>query len=143
MPNMSDIIKDSVVEFSRLQNWMLSAKENNDISTYKMMFDRYVELKVILATAGVNVTELDKIKEYQSQKDGQLSKSYMLPVLCFVTCILPTRLNKPSSPNRHSSVPWHRRLKQYSRFPEHRPYRQWKVPSWRFAPPTVLWCLTC
>ncbi len=63
MPNMSDIIKDSVVEFSRLQNWMLSAKENNDISTYKMMFDRYVELKVILATAGVNVTELDKIKE--------------------------------------------------------------------------------
>ena len=72
MPNMSDIIKDSVVEFSRLQNWMLSAKENNDISTYKMMFDRYVELKVILATAGVNVTELDKIKEYQSQKDGQL-----------------------------------------------------------------------
>ena len=63
MPNMSDIIKDSVVEFSRLQNWMLSAKENNDISTYKMMFDRYVDLKVILATAGVNVTELDKIKE--------------------------------------------------------------------------------
>lgn len=63
MPSMSDIIKDSVIEFSRLQNWMLSAKENNDISTYKMMFDRYVELKVILSTAGVNLTELDKIKE--------------------------------------------------------------------------------
>lgn len=24
MPGMSDIVKDSVVEFSRLQNWMLS-----------------------------------------------------------------------------------------------------------------------
>ena len=63
MPSMSDIVKDSVVEFSRLQNWMLSAKENNDMATYKMMHDRYIELKVILATAGVNITELDKIKE--------------------------------------------------------------------------------
>ena len=63
MPSMSDIVKDSVVEFSRLQNWMLSAKENNDMSTYNMMLDRYIELKVILSTAGVNITELDKIKE--------------------------------------------------------------------------------
>ena len=63
MPSMSDIVKDSVVEFSRLQNWMLSSKENNDMATYKMMYDRYIELKVILATAGVNITELDKIKE--------------------------------------------------------------------------------
>lgn len=63
MPGMSDIIKDSVVEFSRQQNWMLSSKENNDMTTYKMMYDRYIELKVILATAGVNITELDKIKE--------------------------------------------------------------------------------
>ena len=63
MPGMSDIVKDSVVEFSRLQNWMLSAKENNDMSTYNMMYDRYIELKVILSTAGVNLTELDKIKE--------------------------------------------------------------------------------
>lgn len=63
MPGMSDIIKDSVVEFSRLQNWMLSSKENNDMATYKMMYDRYIELKVILSTVGVNLTELDKIKE--------------------------------------------------------------------------------
>lgn len=62
MPSMSDIIKDSVVEFSRLQNWMLSAKENNDMNTYKMMYDRYVELKVILSASSVNITELNKIK---------------------------------------------------------------------------------
>lgn len=42
---------------------MLSAKENNDISTYNMMLDRYKELKVILAVAGVNLQEIDKIKE--------------------------------------------------------------------------------
>lgn len=63
MLNISDIVKDSVVEFSRLQNWMISAKENNDMSTYKMMLDRYKELKVILAVAGVNLQEIDKIKE--------------------------------------------------------------------------------
>lgn len=63
MPSMSDIVKDSVVEFSRLQNWMLSAKENNDTATYNMMLDRYIELKVILSTVGVNITELDKIKQ--------------------------------------------------------------------------------
>ena len=63
MPSLSDIVKDSVVEFSRLQNWMLSAKASNDTNTYNMMFDRYIELKVILSTAGVNLSELDKIKE--------------------------------------------------------------------------------
>ncbi len=63
MPSMSDIIRDSVVDFSRLQDWMLSAKKNNDLETYQLMFKRYIELKVILTTAGVNLMELDKIKE--------------------------------------------------------------------------------
>ena len=60
---MSDIVKDSVVEFSRLQDWMLSAKKNNDLETYEQMYKRYIELKVILTTAGVSLTALDKIKE--------------------------------------------------------------------------------
>lgn len=42
---------------------MLSAKKNNDLETYELMRKRYIELKVILTTAGVNLTELDKIKE--------------------------------------------------------------------------------
>ena len=63
MSGMSDIIKDSVVEFSRLQDWMVSAKEHGDTDTYNMMHKRYIELKVILSTAGVNLAELDKIKE--------------------------------------------------------------------------------
>ena len=62
MPCLSYIVKYTVVEFSLLQIWMLSAKENNDTNTYNMMFDRYIELKVILSTAGVNLAELDKIK---------------------------------------------------------------------------------
>lgn len=63
MPGQADIIRDSVVEFSRLQDWMLSAKEHGDTDTYNMMHKRYIELKVILAASNVNITELDKIRE--------------------------------------------------------------------------------
>ena len=63
MPVAADIIRDSINEFSRLQNWMLMAKSNNDMDTYNLMHDRYVELKVTLTSLGVNITELDKIKE--------------------------------------------------------------------------------
>ncbi len=34
MPIAADIIRDSVNEFSRLQNWMLSVKAKNDMDTY-------------------------------------------------------------------------------------------------------------
>ena len=63
MPSVTDIIRDSVVEFSRLQDWMISAKKNNDTETYELMYKRYIELKVILTTAGVNLAEIDRIKE--------------------------------------------------------------------------------
>ena len=62
MPSGADIIKDYVTEFSRLQNWMLSIKDK-DPATYNSMHDRYIELKVTLTSLGVNITELDKVKE--------------------------------------------------------------------------------
>lgn len=63
MPSSADIIRDSINEFSRLQNWMLAAKSNNDMDTYNLMHDRYIELKVTLTSLGVNITKLDKINE--------------------------------------------------------------------------------
>lgn len=63
MLGQADIIRDSVMEFSRLQDWMISAKENDDMATYNMMHKRYLELKVILSSSNVNITELDRIKE--------------------------------------------------------------------------------
>lgn len=42
---------------------MLSARKNNDIETYDLMYKRYIELKVILTASGVNLTELDKIQD--------------------------------------------------------------------------------
>ncbi len=56
-----EMIKVSVEEFSRLQNYMLAAEKESD--SYKLMKDRYIELKVILTSFGINLTELDKIKE--------------------------------------------------------------------------------
>ena len=62
MPSAADIIKDSVSEFSRLQKWMISVKDK-DPDTYNSMHDRYIELKVILTASGLNLTDLDRIKE--------------------------------------------------------------------------------
>lgn len=62
MSSGADIIKDYVSEFSRLQNWMIAIKTSNP-DVYQSMHDRYLELKVTLTSLGVNLTELDKIKE--------------------------------------------------------------------------------
>ncbi len=56
-----EMLKISVEEFSRVQNYMLlSAK---DSEAYKLMKQRYIELKVILTASGINLTELDRVKE--------------------------------------------------------------------------------
>ncbi|MBD5486511.1 MAG: hypothetical protein HDR18_13500 [Lachnospiraceae bacterium] len=62
MSDAADIIRDSITEFSRLQNWMLSVRDKDPV-TYNLMYERYIELKVTLTTLGVNLTELDRIKE--------------------------------------------------------------------------------
>lgn len=59
MEAVEDMMKE---EFSRLQKWMLSAKDK-DADTYSLMHERYDELKVILSNLSVNITALDKIKE--------------------------------------------------------------------------------
>ena len=56
-----ELMKISVEEFSRLQDWMLSTK-GKDSETYNSMHKRYIELKVILSTLSVNLAELDKIE---------------------------------------------------------------------------------
>ncbi|MCI8586040.1 MAG: hypothetical protein HFI92_09125 [Lachnospiraceae bacterium] len=48
-----EMLKMSIEEFSRLQ----------DSTAYKKMKRRYIELKVILTASGINLSELDFIKE--------------------------------------------------------------------------------
>lgn len=56
-----EMIKISIEEFSRLQNYMIEVEK--DSNAYKTMKRRYIELKVFLRVSGVNLTELDIIKE--------------------------------------------------------------------------------
>ncbi|MCI9101732.1 MAG: hypothetical protein HFG47_00205 [Lachnospiraceae bacterium] len=56
-----EMLKVSIEEFSRVQEWMLLAEKESNV--YKSLRIRYVELKVLLMVSGVNLTELDRIKE--------------------------------------------------------------------------------
>ena len=54
------MLKISVEEFSRIQDWMELSDKDSEV--YKSMKKRYIDLKVILTTSGVNLTEIDRIK---------------------------------------------------------------------------------
>lgn len=57
----AEMLKICIEEFSRLQDYMLAVEKGSE--AYRLMKRRYIELKVILTTSGVNLTELDIIKE--------------------------------------------------------------------------------
>jgi len=56
-----EMMQKNVEEFSRLQDYMLLVDKESEV--YKRMKRRYIELKVILSVSGVNMTELDIVKE--------------------------------------------------------------------------------
>lgn len=56
-----EMLKLSVEEFSRIQRYMMLAEKDSEV--YKAMKERYIDLKVILSSSGINMTELDRIKE--------------------------------------------------------------------------------
>ncbi|MBD5502750.1 MAG: hypothetical protein HDR09_03060 [Lachnospiraceae bacterium] len=57
-----EMLKVSVEEFSRVQKYMLLIQDKES-AAYREIRDRYIELKVILTASGINLMELDKIKE--------------------------------------------------------------------------------
>ena len=56
-----EMLKISVEEFDRIQDYMMSCEKDSEV--YKKLKKRYAALKVILTTSGVNLTEIDYIKE--------------------------------------------------------------------------------
>lgn len=56
-----EMLKISVEEFSRIQRYMMLAEKGSEV--YNAMKERYIDLKVILMASGVNLTEIDRIKE--------------------------------------------------------------------------------
>jgi hypothetical protein len=53
----NEMLKISVEEFSRVQNYMVLSEKDSE--AYKVMKQRYIELKVILTASGIDITELD------------------------------------------------------------------------------------
>ena len=56
-----ELLQKNIEEFSRVQNYMLLAEKGSKV--YEAIKVRYIELKVILTASGINLTELDIIKE--------------------------------------------------------------------------------
>jgi len=63
MPTSLEVTRDTIEQFQKIQKHMLIAKEENATRTYDSLKDDYLSLKAILNVAGVNLTDIDKIKE--------------------------------------------------------------------------------
>lgn len=63
MPNSAEIAKITIDDFREIQKYMVLAKKENATETYAELKEKYISLKALLNVLGVNLTELDKIKE--------------------------------------------------------------------------------
>lgn len=63
MPNYAEIAKNAIDDFKKIQDYIAVAKEENATKTYAKLKDEYLSLKAILNVLGVNLTDIDKIKE--------------------------------------------------------------------------------
>lgn len=63
MPSGIKVAKAALDDFAKVQRRMLLAKKENAVETYADLKEEYITLKALLAVAGVNLSEVDKIKE--------------------------------------------------------------------------------
>lgn len=63
MPTGLEVTKTAIDDFKKIQKYMLLAKKENATETYAELKDEYLSLKAILNVAGVNLTDIDRIKE--------------------------------------------------------------------------------
>ncbi|MCI8737520.1 MAG: hypothetical protein HFI11_11190 [Lachnospiraceae bacterium] len=56
-----EMMQRNIEDFSRIQRFMLLTDKDSD--AYQAMKERYIELKITLTASGINLIELDKIKE--------------------------------------------------------------------------------
>ena len=63
MPDGVEITQRAIEDFAKVQRRMRLAKEENAVRTYADLKEEYLSLKALLTVAGVNLTDIDKIKE--------------------------------------------------------------------------------
>ena len=63
MPPGIEVAKQALDDFKKIQEYMLLAKKENATETYAKLKDEYLTLKALLNISGINLTDIDKIKE--------------------------------------------------------------------------------
>lgn len=63
MPNSAETAKTAIDDFKKIQDYMIVAKEEGATRTYAKLKDEYLSIKAILTVLGVNLTDIDKMKE--------------------------------------------------------------------------------
>lgn len=63
MPSGIEVTKAALDDFKKIQRYMLLAKKENAAETYAELKEEYLTLKALLNVSGVNLTDIDKIKE--------------------------------------------------------------------------------
>lgn len=63
MPSGIEVTKAALDDFKKIQEYMILAKKENATETYAKLKDEYLTIKALLNVSGVNLTDIDKIKE--------------------------------------------------------------------------------
>ena len=63
MPSNGEIVKDVVDQFQKIQAHMKNANKEKAVDSFEGVRDDYLSLKAVLTSLGVNLTDIDKIKE--------------------------------------------------------------------------------
>ena len=71
MPTGIEVTKVALDDFKKIQEYMLLAKKENATETYAKLKDEYLTIKALLQVSGVNLTDIDKIKQ-QGNSQGFL-----------------------------------------------------------------------
>ena len=63
MPSGIEVTKQALDDFKKIQDYMLLARKENATETYASLKREYLTIKALLNVSGVNLTDIDKIKE--------------------------------------------------------------------------------
>ena len=63
MPSGIEVTKAALDDFKKIQTYMLLAKKENATETYAELKKEYLIIKALLNVSGVNLTDIDIIKE--------------------------------------------------------------------------------
>ncbi len=63
IPSGIEVIKTALDDFKKIQTYMLLAKKENAVETYAELKKEYLTIKALLNVSGVNMTDIDIIKE--------------------------------------------------------------------------------